>query len=72
MGGLIWNLRGKKRSFEDSILMTIFKGKVGNGVACCIAGDNDRKFANKRDVFLQDGARDMNFLPRFVRVRRGI
>ena len=52
--------------------MTIFKGKVGNGVACCIAGDNNRKFANKRDVLLQDGARDMNLLPRFVRVGRGI
>jgi len=52
--------------------MTILKGKVGNGVACCIASDNNRKFANKRDVLLQDGARDMNLLPRFVRVGRGI
>ena len=52
--------------------MTIFKRKVGNDVASCIAGDDDGEFADKGNMLLENSAGDMNLTPCFVWVSRGI
>lgn len=72
MGGRIGNSRGKESSFQDSSLMVIFKRKVGYGVASGIAGDDDGEFADKGNMFLEDGPGNPNFRPSLGGVGAGI
>lgn len=62
-GGGRGNSGGKKSLLENSVLMTIFKGKVGDGLAGGIAGDDERKFTDEGDMFLEDGAGGLELRP---------
>ncbi len=52
--------------------MPIFKGKIGNGMAGGIAGDDDGEFAKERDMLLEDRPGNVDFWPNLGGVGRGI
>jgi len=59
-------------AFKNACLVTVLEGRECDRMARGMTGDEDRKFADKRDVLLEDGTGNVNLGPGLLGVGGGI
>ena len=59
-------------AFENACMVTVLEGRECDRMARGMAGDEDRKFADKRDVLLEDGTGNVNLGPGLLGIGGGV
>lgn len=71
-GGGGGSASGEDGAFENACMVTILEGGEWDGMACGLAGDEDRKFTDKRNVLLEDGTGNVDLGPGLLGVGGGV